>query len=76
VTTPAPTGDAPAGAFVDLHSHSTASDGHVPPAAVVRAARAASLAAMALTDHDTVDGVAEAQAAGEALGVRVVAGAS
>jgi hypothetical protein len=64
----------PAGAFVDLHSHSTASDGHLPPAAVVGAARAASLAAMALTDHDTVAGVPEAQAAGDALGVRVVAG--
>ena len=63
------------GPTVDLHVHSTASDGHLPPTAVVEAARTAGLAAMALTDHDTVGGVAEAQAAGERLGVRVVAGA-
>ncbi|MBV9879883.1 MAG: PHP domain-containing protein [Gemmatirosa sp.] len=61
-------------AFVDLHMHSTASDGALPPDAVVAAAHDAGLAAIALTDHDTVDGVAAAQAAGERLGVRVVAG--
>lgn len=61
--------------LVDLHVHSTASDGRLAPAAVVGAARAAGLAAMALTDHDTVAGVAEARAAGERLGVRIVAGA-
>lgn len=60
--------------FVDLHMHSTASDGVLAPAAVVAAARAAGLAAIALTDHDTVEGVAEARVAGDALGVRVVAG--
>ena len=54
--------------------HSTASDGTLPPAAVVRHAHAAGLAAMALTDHDSVAGVAEAQAEGERLGVRVVSG--
>ena len=69
------TAPAPAGPTVDLHVHSTASDGHLPPTAVVEAARTAGLTAMALTDHDTVGGVAEAQAAGERLGVRVVAGA-
>jgi predicted metal-dependent phosphoesterase TrpH len=69
------TAPAPVGPTVDLHVHSTASDGHLPPTAVVEAARAAGLTAMALTDHDTVGGVAEAQAAGERLGVRVVAGA-
>lgn len=60
--------------FVDLHMHSTASDGSVSPADVVAAAQRAGLSAIALTDHDTVDGVLEAQAAGDALGVRVVAG--
>ncbi|HJR65385.1 MAG TPA: PHP domain-containing protein [Gemmatimonadaceae bacterium] len=60
--------------FVDLHMHSTASDGLLAPAAVVAAARAAGLVAIALTDHDTLEGVPEARAAGEALGVRVVAG--
>jgi predicted metal-dependent phosphoesterase TrpH len=69
------TAPAPVGPTVDLHVHSTASDGHLPPTAVVEAARTAGLTAMALTDHDTVGGVAEAQAAGERLGVRVVAGA-
>lgn len=60
---------------VDLHTHSTASDGVLPPHLVVEAAHAAGLAAMALTDHDTVAGLEEARAAGERLGVRVVAGA-
>jgi 3',5'-nucleoside bisphosphate phosphatase len=54
--------------------HSTASDGAVAPAEVVAAAHRAGLCAIALTDHDTVDGVAAAQVAGEALGVRVIAG--
>lgn len=59
---------------VDLHLHSTASDGALVPAEVVRRAAEAGLLAMALTDHDTVAGVAEAVAEGERLGVRVVAG--
>ena len=60
--------------MVDLHVHSTASDGSLPPEAVVGRARAAGLAAIALTDHDTVAGVPAAIAAGEPLGVRVVGG--
>jgi predicted metal-dependent phosphoesterase TrpH len=60
--------------FVDLHMHSTASDGSRTPGDVVRAAKAAGLVAIALTDHDTVDGLAEAQGAGAELGVRVVNG--
>ena len=60
--------------FVDLHTHSTASDGLLTPADVVVAARAAGLVAIALTDHDTLEGVAEARAAGDKLGIRVVAG--
>jgi predicted metal-dependent phosphoesterase TrpH len=59
---------------VDLHVHSTASDGSLSPAAVVERAHLAGLSAMALTDHDTVAGVPAAVAAGEALGVRVVGG--
>lgn len=59
---------------VDLHMHSTASDGSAAPAAVVEAARAAGLAVIALTDHDTLAGIPEARAAGERLGVRVIAG--
>lgn len=69
------TGDeAPPRAFVDLHCHSTASDGALPPAAVVDEAHRKGLAALALTDHDTVDGLAEAQAAGARLGIRIVPG--
>jgi 3',5'-nucleoside bisphosphate phosphatase len=60
--------------FVDLHTHSTASDGTVPPDEVVAAARAAGMDAIALTDHDTLAGVPLATAAGRALGVRIVPG--
>jgi predicted metal-dependent phosphoesterase TrpH len=60
--------------YVDLHMHSTASDGSRAPADVVRAAKKANLAAIALTDHDSVAGLAEAEAAGTELGVRVVKG--
>jgi len=68
--------DGAAGApeFVDLHSHSTASDGALAPHAVVETAVAAGLAAFALTDHDTLAGVPAAQDAGRRLGIRVVAG--
>jgi 3',5'-nucleoside bisphosphate phosphatase len=71
-----PSGAAPPAApgFVDLHTHSTASDGSLPPAAVVEAARAAGLRAIALTDHDTLAGIPEARRVGDAVGVRIVAG--
>lgn len=62
------------GGTIDLHLHSTASDGSLSPAAVVHRAAAAGLRAVALTDHDTLAGVSEARAAGEATGLRVVAG--
>jgi len=60
--------------LIDLHAHSTASDGSFPPAEVVRLAKEAGLKAVALTDHDTTDGLAEAVAAGEDLGVEVIPG--
>lgn len=60
--------------MIDLHLHSTASDGAHEPAEVVRRVAAAGLTAMALTDHDTVAGVPEAVAEGARLGVRVVSG--
>jgi len=57
----------------DLQSHSTRSDGTLPPAAVVAAAAAAGVELLALSDHDTVDGVAEALAAArDHDGLRVV----
>lgn len=54
--------------------HSTASDGVLPSAGVVRRAAQLGLSAIALTDHDTVSGVPEAVAEGERRGVRVVSG--
>lgn len=56
----------------DLQSHSTYSDGALPPRAVVAAAADAGVELLALTDHDTVDGVDEALQAGVALGLRLV----
>jgi predicted metal-dependent phosphoesterase TrpH len=58
----------------DLHSHSTASDGALSPAALVLRARRQGIAVLALTDHDTMDGVPEAVAAGARVGLRVVPG--
>ena len=60
--------------FIDLHTHSTASDGARAPADVVRAAKAAGLSAIALTDHDTLAGLAEAREEGDRIGVRVIQG--
>ncbi len=60
--------------LIDLHVHSAASDGSYPPAEVVRYAKEGGLTAMALTDHDTVDGLPEAVAAGETLGLEVIPG--
>ena len=68
------TGPAGATGFVDLHMHSTASDGSRAPGDVVRAAKRAALSAIALTDHDTVAGLAEARVVGEELGIRIVNG--
>jgi predicted metal-dependent phosphoesterase TrpH len=59
---------------VDLHCHTTASDGMFAPAEVVHKGHAAGLSAIAITDHDTVAGVAEAAEEGERLGITVVPG--
>jgi hypothetical protein len=56
----------------DLQSHSTHSDGALPAAEVVRRAAEAGVELLALSDHDTVNGVSEAIAAGQSDGVRVV----
>jgi 3',5'-nucleoside bisphosphate phosphatase len=60
---------------IDLHVHSTASDGTSPPAAVMAEAAAAGVDAVALTDHDTTAGWAEATAAVPVVGVVLVPGA-
>ena len=58
---------------VDLHTHSIRSDGALSPAELVRRAGERGVRVMALADHDTLEGIAEATAAGERVGVRVVA---
>ncbi len=59
---------------IDLHTHSTCSDGTDSPADLVRQAAAAGLAVIGLTDHDTMDGWAEAGRAARELGVLVLPG--
>lgn len=59
---------------VDLHIHTRASDGELAPAAVVRAAAEARLDVIAITDHDTIGGLAEALAVAEGGPVRVIPG--
>lgn len=58
----------------DLHIHSTASDGVLTPSEVVRVALERGLSVIALTDHDTMGGVAEAQAAAAGVGLEVISG--
>lgn len=59
---------------IDLHTHSRASDGTDTPAQLVRAAASAGLDVVALTDHDTADGWAEAAAAADQVGIVLVPG--
>ena len=58
--------------MIDLQSHSTVSDGELPPAAVVEAASEAGVETLALTDHDAVDGIAEADEAAAKAGISLV----
>ena len=66
--------DASAEPLVDFHTHSHYSDGVLSPAALVERARGRNVGTLALTDHDTIAGLAEARAACEAAGMRFVAG--
>jgi len=59
---------------IDLHTHSNRSDGTFEPAEIVRLAVERGLEVVALTDHDTTDGLEEALAAGRELGIEVVPG--
>jgi hypothetical protein len=59
---------------IDLHTHTTASDGTLTPTQLVQRAAQHSLTVVAITDHDTIDGLAEGLAAGERFGVEVVTG--
>jgi predicted metal-dependent phosphoesterase TrpH len=60
--------------FVDLHCHSTASDGTYAPAEVVRLAHHRELSALSLTDHDTIAGLAEAAAEAKNFGIDFLPG--
>jgi predicted metal-dependent phosphoesterase TrpH len=59
---------------IDLHSHSTASDGTLSPVELVRRAAESGVRALALTDHDTTEGLEEAQRAARALGIALIPG--
>jgi predicted metal-dependent phosphoesterase TrpH len=59
---------------IDLHTHSAVSDGTDPPATIAELAAGAGCRAVALTDHDTLDGVPAARSRGAELGIDVVAG--
>ena len=60
---------------IDLHSHSSVSDGLDAPAGLVRKMRDAGIEAFALTDHDTLQGLPEARAEAEKLGIELISGA-
>lgn len=60
--------------MIDLHLHTTASDGRCPPREIAAVARRAGLAVVAVTDHDTVAGLGEAAAGAAAEGVRLIPG--
>ena len=60
--------------MIDLHLHTTASDGALPPAQLVERAAAVGITTLAVTDHDTVAGLAEARAAAEPRGMTFVNG--
>src|SRR5690349_3231446 len=60
--------------MVDLHLHTTASDGHLSPAELVAAAREAGRPAISITDHDTTAGIADARASASEAGIELVPG--
>jgi len=60
--------------MIDLHSHSSASDGALSPTELVKYAKEKGLEAIAITDHDTVEGVEEALSAGKEFDLEVVPG--
>ena len=60
--------------MIDLHMHSTASDGTLTPAELVEEAKKSGLKVMALTDHDTLDGIEEGKNKAKELGIEFVNG--
>ena len=59
---------------VDLHTHTTASDGVVPPAELVLEASRRGISALGVTDHDTLDGLEEAERAANSAGIELIPG--
>jgi len=60
--------------YVDLHLHTTASDGVMSPSEIVRYAKTKGLKAIAITDHDTIEGLEEGLSEGERIGFEVIPG--
>jgi predicted metal-dependent phosphoesterase TrpH len=60
--------------MIDLHTHSSASDGDLRPGDLVRTAAARGIRAIALTDHDTISGITEAEAAAHEAGIALIPG--
>ncbi len=60
--------------MIDLHAHTTISDGTVTPKELIRLAKETGLSAVAITDHDSIDGLEEAQQEADVLGVNFVKG--
>ncbi len=60
--------------YIDLHTHSIASDGTDTPEELILKAKAANLSAIALTDHDTIDGLEQAQKIADEIGIELVQG--
>ena len=60
--------------YIDMHTHSTESDGTLTPAELIKLAARTGLAAIALTDHDTVSGLPKARAAAEEYGIELIPG--
>lgn len=60
--------------MIDLHTHSTASDGTFTPSELIADAKERGVEAIALTDHDTLDGLAEAIEKGKEIGLEVING--
>jgi len=60
--------------YIDLHLHTTASDGVMSPSEIVRYAKTKGLQAIAITDHDTIEGLGEGLSEGERIGLEVIPG--
>lgn len=58
--------------MIDLHTHTTCSDGSMTPAELVKHAKQSGLSAVAVSDHDTADGVKEAMETGRQIGIEVI----